>query len=137
MISTPDRINAVSLIDEAVAGGAKRTRACQEMGTPLLLVVVSQRNWILDDGPAGFLSYRITGQLRALPGEIASRHGVPLVDLTPVLARVQRDGEAFLPRDAHWTVDGHVSVARAVSEALPASWLGVADPSRAGENKPD
>ncbi len=34
------------------------------------------------------------------------------------LARVQRDGEAFLPRDAHWTVDGHVSVARAVSEGL-------------------
>ncbi len=32
MISTPDRINAVSLIDEAVAGGARRKRACAEMG---------------------------------------------------------------------------------------------------------
>ncbi len=32
MISNPDRINAVSLVDEAVAGGARRKRVCIEMG---------------------------------------------------------------------------------------------------------
>jgi len=111
--------------------------ACDEIGAPLLLVVVPQRNRILRGGPAGWVSDRITGRLRALPGEIANRHGVPLVDLTPALEHVHRDGKAFLPRDAHWSADGHASVARAVSEALPASWLGGADPSRAGEIEPD
>ena len=32
MISTPDRVKAVELIDEAVHSGAKRIHACKEMG---------------------------------------------------------------------------------------------------------
>ena len=32
MISTPDRVKAVELIDEAVLNGARRVRACQELG---------------------------------------------------------------------------------------------------------
>ena len=35
MISTPDREQAVKLIDEAVTGGARRRQACEEMGITL------------------------------------------------------------------------------------------------------
>ncbi len=32
MISTPDRKRAVQLIDEAVAAGARKFKACEELG---------------------------------------------------------------------------------------------------------
>ena len=32
MISTPDRVKAVELIDEAVQSGARRVKACEELG---------------------------------------------------------------------------------------------------------
>ena len=32
MISTPDRVKAVELIDEAVSRGARRFKACEELG---------------------------------------------------------------------------------------------------------
>lgn len=32
MISTPDRVKAIELIDEAVSSGAKRTQACKHLG---------------------------------------------------------------------------------------------------------
>ena len=32
MISTPDRVKAIELIDEAVSNGAKRIQACEHLG---------------------------------------------------------------------------------------------------------
>lgn len=32
MISYPDRVRAVELVDEAVESGARRSRACAELG---------------------------------------------------------------------------------------------------------
>ncbi len=109
--------------DSADASLTRLIGACDELDAPLLLVVVPQRNRILRGGAAGWLSDRITAKLRALPGDVAARHGVPWLDLTPALLRVQRDGEAFLPGDAHWSSDGHAAVARAIRDALPAAWL--------------
>jgi hypothetical protein len=38
MISTQDRRHAVELIEEAVAAGARRARACEELGLALRTV---------------------------------------------------------------------------------------------------
>ncbi len=96
---------------------------CRQDGVPLIMVVVPQRNQILRGGGlAGWFAGQLTGELRALPREIARRHGVPLVDLGPTLAVVQQHQDAFLPHDAHWTTAGHRAAAQAIADALPAVW---------------
>jgi len=109
--------------DLAAASMTRLIDECDEVGTPLLVVVVPQRNQILRGGVAGWFAGQLTRKLRALPREITRRYGVPLVELTASLASVQQRVDAYLPNDAHWSPAGHEAVARAVAEALPAAWL--------------
>src|SRR3954453_18327154 len=46
MISTPDRQNAIALIDQAKAAGARRTQACAELG----IDERTYRRWRARDG---------------------------------------------------------------------------------------
>jgi len=97
--------------------------ACRELDTPLLMVVVPQRNQIRSKGLSARLTSLITRRLRAMPAKIAERHGIPLVDLTSELREVQRRTPAYLKNDAHWSPAGHEAAARAIADALPGSWL--------------
>ena len=46
MISTPDRVKAVELIDQAVVDGARRAKACEELARSLASVITR-----IDVGP--------------------------------------------------------------------------------------
>ena len=46
MISTPNRVKAIELIDEAVSSGARRVKACEELG----ISDRTYRRWNLGDG---------------------------------------------------------------------------------------
>ena len=43
MISTPDRQNAIALIDQAKAAGARRTQACAELGIDAVRALAEER----------------------------------------------------------------------------------------------
>lgn len=62
MISVPDRMNACSLIDEAIEACARQASACRELG----LTARTFRRWKRDGGrrgwPAGCLPSRATEQ---------------------------------------------------------------------------
>jgi len=60
LISAPDRLRAVELIDEAHAGGARLFMACRELG----ISIRTRQRWIRDAAPG-----RSTGTAERTPFE--------------------------------------------------------------------
>jgi len=103
-----------------------RDRSAQ-LGAPLIIAggpewrTLDEDDWRREVASARLDSGRLqisapTDQL----GQIASRLGVPYIDLLPPFqaATAAGGGPYFFDFDKHWTPDGHAVAARAIADAL-------------------
>lgn len=97
---------------------------CRRDNIPMLAVICPRRSEV--EGGSGLLqrmSIVMTKGARDEARTVLGSRRVPVLDITPVLADLERREGAFLKRDPHWTVKGQHEVAAAVLEALPTEWL--------------
>jgi len=107
--------HARDLVEESMADLAGR---CRGRGLPLVWVLVPRAGEVREGGRlSGWLNRRTAGLRRDLAEE-ARGLGVVTVDLLPPLVAAQRDGDCYLPNDAHWNGRGHRVVAGAVLPAV-------------------
>ncbi|MBI5836756.1 MAG: hypothetical protein HZB25_05905 [Candidatus Eisenbacteria bacterium] len=97
---------------------------CRRDHIPVLTVICPRRSEV--EGGSGFLhrlSLVLTKGARDETLRVLGSRRVPVLDITPVLAGLERREGAFLKRDPHWTSHGQQEVAAAVFAALPPEWL--------------
>jgi lysophospholipase L1-like esterase len=93
---------------------------CAADGIAMLLVRVPRRTEITDAGVRLAVARFMTRGARAMHDRVGRELGLPVVDLTEPIARVEQGGTAFLPNDPHWTPEGHRAVADFLLEDVDA-----------------
>jgi hypothetical protein len=102
---------SIRLAEESLEG---IVATCREKEVPLLLVVLPRRIEVEASGIERRLGRGMTAGARRMHANLAARHDLPVVDLTPALLEARASGRVFLPGDAHWTPAGHDAAARAL-----------------------